>query len=446
MSSPLSMCPSKAHSVGISRFFPQEETVNDNLSLSPAISQWLDAHSDIPQGKCGLGETQRALPYAKGQYPRFSALSPGRYLPSRARRPHPPGTRYQGNPVPVALQVPVRETEELVAAAGRDLAVISELDWLTSGASHLLGQMAATPPLLPFISSITLLQCYALETCRSVEMLELSSTARYANHIWQLRDGHLSKLHGSVLKQTRESLRQAALLGQHLFPEETVAIAGQNLRGDVQRMNLSHSLKFFSAAKQTASTKASSQSPRVKQNPPQQSPMAAGRGRGGKASRGKSTKTSRGRGRGIQNQKHSRPMGSKNPIGGVQPPFIQSSSSYFSHLSGALPESGEKEGSSPSCEGNGDEMGNRSHTDSFSGLLQSALSSAESRVGGGTWRPIIDLSTLNTHIQCPSFKMETQWVSSQSPAKREMAHRSGFERRLLSYPCQPLVQAVPSVL
>ena len=25
----------------------------------------------------------------------------------------------------------------------------------------------------------------------------------------------------------------------------------------------------------------------------------------------------------------------------------------------------------------------------------------------GTWRPIIDLSVLNTHIQCPSFKMET---------------------------------------
>ena len=25
----------------------------------------------------------------------------------------------------------------------------------------------------------------------------------------------------------------------------------------------------------------------------------------------------------------------------------------------------------------------------------------------GTWRPIIDLSVVNTHIQCPSFKMET---------------------------------------
>ena len=52
MSSPLSTCPSKPHSVGISRFFPQEETVNDNLPLSPAISQWLDPHPSR-QGRSG---------------------------------------------------------------------------------------------------------------------------------------------------------------------------------------------------------------------------------------------------------------------------------------------------------------------------------------------------------------------------------------------------------
>ena len=81
MSSPLSTLPSKPHSVGISRFFPQEETVNDNLPLSPAISQWLDVQSDILQGKGGLGKAQRTLRYAKGSYPRFPALSSGRYLP-----------------------------------------------------------------------------------------------------------------------------------------------------------------------------------------------------------------------------------------------------------------------------------------------------------------------------------------------------------------------------
>ena len=39
-----------------------------------------------------------------------------------------------------------------------------------------------------------------------------------------------------------------------------------------------------------------------------------------------------------------------------------------------------------------------------------------------------------------------QWVTSQSPSKRAMAHHSGFERRLLSHPHSPLLQAVPPVL
>ena len=66
---------------------------------------------------------------------------------------------------------------------------------------------------------------YSLETCGSVKMLEWSVTAHFANHIWQLRDRHLSILHQSVPKQTRESVRQAPLMGNHLFPEETVALA-----------------------------------------------------------------------------------------------------------------------------------------------------------------------------------------------------------------------------
>ena len=33
---------------------------------------------------------------------------------------------------------------------------------------------------------------------------------------------------------------------------------------------------------------------------------------------------------------------------------------------------------------------------------------------GGTWRPIIDLSVLKTHIQCPSFKMETCRFSTET--------------------------------
>ena len=78
---------------------PQEETVNDNLPLSPAISQWLDVQTDILQGKGGLGKAQRTLPYTKGTYPRFPALSSSRYLPVDAESlftcPRAPPSWYQ---------------------------------------------------------------------------------------------------------------------------------------------------------------------------------------------------------------------------------------------------------------------------------------------------------------------------------------------------------------
>ena len=318
-------------------------------------------------------------------------------------------------------------------------------------------------------------------------MLERSSTARYANHLWRLRDGHLSRLHPSVPKQTKESLRQAPLLGTHLFPEETVAVAARNLRGDVQHLNLSNSLRFFTASKkQSTGNKASSQPPKAKPQVQQPVNQAAGRGRGGQASRGKPNKASRGRGRGGQKQKHSwllppstvrvsepplqasdfgpisasnrgqavrlfggmdqnrsKQMGSENPIGGVQPPLLQSASSHFSRLSGLLPESGEEEGPSRCSEGDGDERGDRSRKDSFSGLLQSALFSAESP---GDMEA--DNRPLGSEHPHPVSVLQDgdQWVTSQSPSKRAMAHHSGFERRLLSHPHSPLLQAVPPVL
>ena len=136
-------------------------------------------------------------------------------------------------------------------------------------------------------------------------------------------------------------------------------------------------------------------------------------------------------------------MGSENPIGGVQPPLLQSASSHFSRLSGLLPESGEEEGPSRCSEGDGDERGDRSCKDSFSGLLQSALFSAESP---GDMEA--DNRPLGSEHPHPVSVLQDgdQWVTSQSPSKRAMAHHSGFERRLLSHPHSPLLQAVPPVL
>ena len=94
---------------------------------SSAISQWMDVQTDILQGKGRLGKAQRTLLYAMGQYPRFPALSTSRYLPVDADTlfmcPRAPPSWYQvcsnqRNPVPSALQVSAKESEEFISAAG----------------------------------------------------------------------------------------------------------------------------------------------------------------------------------------------------------------------------------------------------------------------------------------------------------------------------------------
>ena len=198
----------------------------------------------------------------------------------RARGRHPRGTRCVAHRAPLSLRHSKcrlrRPKSSSVLRVMTSQLSENSIGW-RRGRRIFWDRWQQLPRLLP-TSSITLLQRYALETWRSVELLERSPTARYANRLWRLRDGHLSKLHSSVA--TKESLRQAPLLSNHLFPEETVAIAGLNLRGDVQHLNLSKSLKFFIAAKHSTGNKALSQPPRAKVHF-QQPIMAAGRGRGG---------------------------------------------------------------------------------------------------------------------------------------------------------------------
>ncbi len=57
----------------------QDCAVNTNLPLSPALSQWMDFHSSVLEGKGHLGRS-KVQTYTKGQY----TLAPGRYLPPDA--------------------------------------------------------------------------------------------------------------------------------------------------------------------------------------------------------------------------------------------------------------------------------------------------------------------------------------------------------------------------
>ena len=56
---------------------------------------------------------------------------------------------------------------------------------------------------------------------------------------------------------------------------------------------------------------------------------------------------------------------------------------------------------------------------------------------GGTWRPIIDLSALNTHIQCPSFKMETNGSLLKALQKGQWLTNLNFKDAYFHIPFYP---------
>jgi hypothetical protein len=107
--------------------------------------------------------------------------------------------------------------------------------------------MSTKPELATSLSFQTYLQKYLLEMCRGVHALELSSTARYANLIWHMRDSYLSKLHPAVPKSTREVLRRSPLNSGNLFAEETVANAAATLNGDLQLQTNARALQRLQA-------------------------------------------------------------------------------------------------------------------------------------------------------------------------------------------------------
>jgi len=196
----------------------------------------------------------RRIPYAKGTFPKLPSVASKRFIPQDAKAlftsPPLPKSWYkvsnaQSNPSPAAYTLSSKEMEERTSLAGRDLSVISELDWLASGSNTLLGMLVRAPELNHILPYLTLLQRYSLEMCRDLEILGLSTTARYANNIWHMRDGYVTRLHPAVPKQTREALRGASLNSKQLFPEEAVALAAESLKSDVQLQNMSQSVCVY---------------------------------------------------------------------------------------------------------------------------------------------------------------------------------------------------------
>ena len=226
-----------------------------------------------------------------------------------------------------------------------------------------------------------------------------------------------------------------------------MAVAARNLRGDVQHLNLSNSLKFFTASKkQPNSNRSSSQPPKAKPQVQQPVIQAAGRGRVGQASRGKPNKASRGRGR-VRSRNipdfypppllGCRSHPSRSPISVQSLPPIGGRLSAFSAewtkigasewvrrtlLEGySLPFSSLPPLTSPVflASYQNPEKRRALHVAVKEMEMKGAIEVVRTPSPGfysrlflvpkarGAWRPIIDLSVLNTHIQCPSFQMET---------------------------------------
>ena len=226
-----------------------------------------------------------------------------------------------------------------------------------------------------------------------------------------------------------------------------MAIAAQNLRGDVQHLNLSKSLRFFIVAKRSTGNKASSQPPKAKPQSQQPVKLAAGRAEVVRLPEGNLTKPQEDEVGGFRNRNIpdfcSPPLSgcrshpSRPPISVQSLPPIGGRLSTFSAewtkigaskwvlrtlLEGySLPFSSLPPLTSPiflASYQNPDKrraLHNAVKEMEMKGAIEVVRTPSAGFYSqlflvpkaGGTWRSIIDLSVLNTHIQCPSFNMET---------------------------------------
>ena len=298
--------------------------------------------------------------------------------------------------------------------------------------------------------------------------LEIQVTALYSQLKWRERDGFLS---------TRKDLRASPLVGEYIFDEELVSQAGNRLQGDVSLKSNTIMLETLAKghgqrtrAPPQPKRPAPSLPPPVSSKRPKRNPQPTGRGGGNKGKghfSGQSAK--KGKGRGGKRSGRS-DTGMHEDTGGVPitgtsfGPITRENSWDAINILGVLIRNrciplghvhrtmGIQD---PLCNaaptetsGTGDHMPHIPHTTYPKGSLKwlslnqsvqelrnkGAIKPAPLTPGfysrlflvtkvTGEWRPIIDLSSLNVLVHCPSFTMETprsilgalqqgQWLTS----------------------------------
>ena len=129
---------------------------------------------------------------------------------------------------------------------------------------------------------------YLLESCRSLEELEIQVTALFSQFKLRERDSYLSRLNPHVPMATRKDLRISPLVGEYLFDEVLVSQAGNRLQGDVSLK--SNTIMLDTLAKKSQDHKvrtlpqpkrsAPALTPLVSYKKPKPNPQPTGRGRG----------------------------------------------------------------------------------------------------------------------------------------------------------------------
>ena len=244
-------------SLGVTIFQQARPEKMVNLPLHPTIPQWLERHSLILEGRSG---NRGSKPYTGKNLPKAPVLRSSRFLPSDTPQlldplQVPAGwhrlVSEQNKPSPASINLSMKDYQDLMMQSQRDLAIISDLDWLLAGGTSLSTQMTSLPQ-EALHNANTLLQRYLQEISRSLEVLERHSTARYASLNWRLRDSFLNRLHPSVNQITKDQLRRSSLNDDYLFAEGLVDRTAEVLKGDVMLATNTQSLQNFSRKPQTS--------------------------------------------------------------------------------------------------------------------------------------------------------------------------------------------------
>ena len=256
-------------------------------------------------------------PFGPKTFPKLPSLRAERFEPSNAPSllwacQLPPEWHRlvsdQGRITPETVSFTKGEFGELQSSISKILAVLSDLDWWIAGVSNLAKDIQ---PHLSHNESLQLAgtysQRYLLESCRSMEELEIQVTALFSQLKLRERDGYLSRLHSHVPMATRKDLRVSPLVGEYIFDEELVSQAEIRLQGDVSLKsntimldNLAKGQGQRARAPPQPKRPAPALPPSVSNKRPKQNPQPTGRGGGnfkGKGQfSGQSAKKGKGRG------------------------------------------------------------------------------------------------------------------------------------------------------